>query len=241
MKGLIDIHCHILPGVDDGAKSLSESIEMLQLEYEEGVRMIIATPHYRPRMFECSMETIQQQYLQVKDAAKNVGEGMEVFLGCEHHAYIEMTDDLLEKQRVTMAESDYVLTEFSEYSEFRFIRERIYDLLSNGFEPIIAHAERYKCLVENVKLIPELIQMGAFIQVNAGSITGDDGRKVKSFCKKLMKNDFLHFIGTDGHDVKERPPHMAACAAYMEKKMGAEYTRRILVENPSRILNSKQT
>ena len=240
MVGIIDVHCHILPGVDDGAQTLEESKKMLELEYQEGVRTVFATPHFRRRMFESSMEKIEQQYQKVKEIACGIGDGMDVFLACEYHVNMEIVEDLNSKVRPTVAGSSYVLAEFSGNSDFSFMRERAYDLISNGYRPIFAHVERYRCLGEKIERVEELARLGAYMQVNAGSIIGEDGWKVKRFCKKMMQEDLLHFVGTDGHGMKYRVPHIAQCAQYMEKKMGQAYTKKILIENPSEIIKTQQ-
>lgn len=238
MIGIIDVHCHILPGVDDGAQSFEESKQMLEVEYKEGVRAIFATPHFRRHMFECSMDKIEQQYQKVKEIAAGIGDGMDVFLACEYHVNMEMVENLNNHVRPTMAGSPYVLAEFSGDSEFSFIRERTYDLVSNGYKPILAHVERYRCLVEKTEHIEELVRLGAYMQVNTGSVIGEDGWKVKRFCKKMMQENLLHFVGSDAHGMRHRTPCMDPCVQYMKKKMGEAYTKKILIDNPSAILKS---
>ena len=101
MKGIYDIHCHIVPGVDDGAKDLKTSVRMLQKEYDDGVRNIIATPHFRYDMFEPSLEQVKKQFLRVRKAAAEIGEdGIQMYLGCELHSSMDMTDCLKKGERL---------------------------------------------------------------------------------------------------------------------------------------------
>jgi len=118
------------------------------------------------------------------------------------------------------------------------LRERAYDLISNGYRPILAHVERYPCLEEKIERVEELTRLGVYMQVNAGSVIGEDGWKVKRFCKEKMQEDLLHFVGADGHGIKYCVPHVAQCAQYMEKKMGEAYAKKILIENPSKIIKT---
>ena len=113
-KGIYDVHCHIVPGVDDGASNYEETKKLLQMEYDQGVRGIIVTPHFRFRMFETPIERIKEQFVLVQRAAAETGNDLEVYLGCEFHANMEMPDMLREGKVSTMAGSRYVLTEFSE-------------------------------------------------------------------------------------------------------------------------------
>lgn len=235
MLKLTDVHCHIIPGVDDGAKDLETARCMLRREYRDGVRRIIVTPHYRRNMFETPMETIRKQFGRLQAVAKEVGEDLQIELGCEYHTHGEMAKCLAAGERPAMAGSRYILVEFSSRHSFRVIWNQICSLQLEGFQPIIAHIERYPCLVENLDYVRQLSDQGVMIQVNAGSILGEEGFSIKWYCRKLMKADLIDLIGSDAHDLKERKPNLGACAAYVEKKMGRKYARKIFVINPGRI------
>lgn len=236
MENIYDVHCHILPQVDDGADTIQDSLEMLKKEYEDGIRTVILTPHFRKHMFETGEEKIQQQYELLCREAKKALPDLKLYLGCELHANMDMVDLLKQRKQFRMAGSSYVLVEFRESAEKSYIRERLYQLRSNGYDPIIAHAERYTCVAEDMDFVEELVEMGVKIQVNADSIIGKGAWRDKRFCKSLMKHDLLHFVGSDAHDMRERPSRMGECAAYVEKKMGSDYARRIFTKNPSEIL-----
>ena len=124
-EGIYDVHCHIIPGVDDGASDYEETKRLLQMEYNQGVRGIIATPHFRFQMFETPIEHIKEQFVLAQRAAAEISNDLEVYLGCEFHVNMEMTEMLKAGKVSTMAGSRYVLTEFSENSEVSYIRERI--------------------------------------------------------------------------------------------------------------------
>lgn len=234
MEGIYDIHCHILPGVDDGAADIETAVQLLRMEYRDGVRTIILTPHYRRRMFEPEMEDILSGYDALKSEADNLG--IRLYLGCEYHVNMDMVTVLEEGRRPTMAGSRYVLCEFSGGEEPAYIKERTYHLVSHGYLPVLAHIERYAALRKDFLLVEKLSQLGCLMQVNAGSILGDDGFLVKRFCKKLMAYDLLDLVGSDAHDLKKRIPRMGACAEYLIKKEGKAYAEKILCENPARIL-----
>lgn len=233
MKGIYDIHCHIIPGVDDGSKNLEMSRWMLQKEYDEGVRHIIATPHFRYDMFEASLNAVKKQFLRVKAAAEEIG--IELYLGCELHASMDMAACLKSGERLTMAGSRYVLTEFSTIDQKSYIRDRCQELIRWGYYPIIAHVERYRAVNGDLDFVDELRSMGAYIQVNTDSITGKDGFTIKRFCKKLIKEDLLDFVGTDGHDKSKRVPEISRCCDQIEKVMGSGYAKKIFIDNPKKI------
>lgn len=114
MKELFDVHCHMVPGVDDGAADLEESLAMLKMQHEDGVRKIIITPHYRRRMFETPAKKVHEQFLKLQEAAKKEYPDMSLYLGCELHSNMDLQDILEKRKYVTMAGSSYVLLEFSE-------------------------------------------------------------------------------------------------------------------------------
>ena len=218
MKGLYDIHCHILPGVDDGARNMEESLWMLNKEYQEGVRHVILTPHFRYDMFEPHMNIVTRQFMQLRRAAS-----------------MDMVECLKKGRRLTLAGSRYVLVEFSNGDEKNYIEERVRSLLMNGFIPIIAHVERYKATRNDIGFLTELKDMGAHIQVNADTISGQDGFGAKTFARKVMKHGLLDFVGSDGHRKTERIPEIGKCVAKMEKTMGSEYVKKIFIKNPRKI------
>ena len=210
MKELFDVHCHMVPGVDDGAADLEESLAMLKMQHEDGVRKIIITPQYRRRMFETPAQKV--------------------------HSNMDLQDILEKRKYVTMAGSSYVLLEFSEGDSAQHIRERVYNVLSCGYEPIIAHVERYQATVKSVGFSSDLVDMGARLQVNVESILGKYTWGAKRYCRKLMKEDLLGFVGSDSHNTKTRIPNIGAGAAYVSKKMGEAYAERIFHDNPMEIL-----
>lgn len=236
MEVFVEMHCHILPGVDDGADDMDEAVELLRLEYEQGVRQIILTPHYREGYFETSRDQIRQVYQELCKAAVKAGLQMELYLGCELHRSSDILERLERDTAYCMADTRYVLLEFSEIDTFQMIRSYTSGLINYGYRPIVAHAERCKALSE--EKIKELIELGAYIQINAESILGKSGWRTKNFCRRLLKDGNVHFVGSDSHHVKYRSPCLGLCAAYMKKKLGEEETRRLLRENPEKLLRN---
>lgn len=142
---------------------------------------------------------------------------MSLYLGCELHSNMDLQDILEKRKYVTMAGSSYVLLEFSEGDSAQHIRERVYNVLSCGYEPIIAHVERYQATVKSVGFSSDLVDMGARLQVNVESILGKYTWGAKRYCRKLMKEDLLGFVGSDSHNTKTRIPNIGAGAAYVQK------------------------
>ena len=240
IKGIYDIHCHIVPGVDDGATDIGENVKLLRMEYEQGVRTVIATPHFRFRMFETPAEKVREQFRLVEKAASEISPDLHVYLGCEFHANMEMLSMLREQKVMTMAGSRYVLTEFSHNSEESYIRERLGALLSGGYKPIMAHIERYEATRNSLDFVEELADMGVYMQINADSITGKDGFFTKRYCNKIMKDGLLHFVGSDCHNSAKRSSRIGEAYRMVSAKFGQDYADELFIHNPAEILKQKQ-
>ena len=233
---LIDIHCHILPKVDDGPDSVEESLKILKDMRRQGIQHVIVTPHYRPEMFEPSMKRVIYSYRHLRDIAYEMGVSMS--LGCEYYRNEQIIDHMDNRKRPSMAGSRYVLIEFSMNDLFPTVRNYVYELVTHGYQPIVAHVERYFCC-QKMEKIQELKDMGALIQVNAGSVLGEEGWKLKKFCLELMKKDLIDFIASDTHNTSDRKLNLKKCASYVTKKMGKQYAERIFFNNPLNILKNR--
>ena len=222
MDTYIDMHCHLLPGVDDGARDMEETRRMLKMAYDEGVRYIIATPHHHPRRGKPSTREIARQLQAVREAAHQTGDGMKVFPGTEIYFGQDIPDKLKAGDVLTMNRTEYVLVEFSPSDPFEYMQQGIQRIQMKGYIVILAHAERYDCLREDIGTAEYFQEMGVLIQVNAGSIT-------LVFC-----------VGTDAHDDGKRAPRMRRAAEYVAKKYGEEYARRIFFGNAADMLRKKK-
>lgn len=239
MNGYFDMHCHLLPGVDDGAEDTKEMMKMLQIAYNEGIRTIFATPHYHPRRGNADVETILKQFAQVYRTIKQTFPDMELYEGNEIYYGQDIVDMLNKGELLTLANSEYVLIEFSVSDEPNYIRDAMNTLILAGYFPVLAHVERYDNLMKKLNVIEELVDSGVYLQVNAGSVIGDSGGKVKKIISRLIKQDMIHFIGTDAHSANSRAPYISECARYLVKKFGAEKAQRLLFDNPVKVVKNK--
>ena len=233
---MIDIHCHMLPKVDDGPDSSQEAVKILKEMRRQGVRHVIVTPHYRMGMFEPSMKRVLYSYRYMREIAYEMG--ITLWLGCEYYRNENILENLDNRWRPTMAGSSYVLVEFSTNDMFATIRNYVYELVTHGYKPIVAHAERYLSC-QTLESVQELRELGAWIQVNAGSVLGEGGWRLKKFCLELMKNDVVDFIASDTHNTGSRKLNLEKCASYVSRKMGKQYAKRVFYDNPLNILKNR--
>lgn len=236
MLGMIDMHCHIIPGVDDGAETKQDVERLLRMEYKSGVRTIVLTPHYRKGLFEAPGKEVLKNARYVQKKAEQMGLDMQICLGCEYHANSGMLEDLKREERFRINGGKYVLVEFSHRHSFQKIRNWIYELINEGYYPIVAHVERYPQVAKEVEKVEDLIELGALIQMDAGALLGEQGFKIKQIAKRLLKKDCVHMIASDAHNVEQCRPNLDLCAKYVTKKFGKEKALELFVENPRLIL-----
>lgn len=227
--GYIDIHSHILPGMDDGARSMEQSLAMLKIACDEGIETIIATPHNMPRKGCPSKETVERKVEKLKEAVQEAGLSIEILMGTEYFYREEVLEIFEEERGITMAGTDKVLIEFDPGTDAKYIRNAAREILSFGYKPVIAHVERYaKLLDKRFEAIADLRKMGALIQVNAGSVMGNYGWKTKRITRALLKKELVDLLGSDAHSDGRRAPRMKDCAEYVGKKMKKPYSEYLL-------------
>lgn len=236
METIIDMHSHILPGVDDGSDSLETSYRMLEIASENGISQIILTPHNKPAHRNVPPHRIVERMKQLHDELDARQINIKLYPGSELYYRDGLTEELEDGEAMTLAGSHYVLTEFGPGAEYEYIRNGIYSLQMHGYRPILAHVERYRNIYLKPERVTELAKMGCYIQVNAGSIMGTFGFAARQFTKKLLKQQMVTFIASDAHDTGRRAPHLADCADYVAKKFGKDYSQEILYDNPMRVI-----
>ena len=240
-KEYTDIHSHILMGVDDGAEDLDEAVKMLKLANQEGITNIILTPHYRDIRRSEDRVRISQKLHVLQEEAERENIPVRLFTGNELYYSSELIRYLEEGSAVTLAGSDrYLLVEFNPLEGILYLRNGLNDLVCNGYQPILAHAERYEALFERENVIGMLRNSGILIQINVSSIMGKTGLQYKKRARKLLKEKLVDFVATDAHDCGKRAPLMQECGSYISRKYGEEYYNRIFYQNPSAVLNNKE-
>jgi protein-tyrosine phosphatase len=235
----IDIHCHILPEVDDGAQSLQQTIRMLLIAHEEGIRHIIATPHYRVGLPNPSLDVLQLKLELVRQEARKIDSNFTIDLGNELYYSQDILEHLNKKQALTLAKTRYVLVEFQVTETFKTLRAGLHNLLINGYLPVLAHLERYECLYHNYKGINELLELGVYLQMNISSVLGNIANRRTAFCRKLIGKGYIHFISTDSHSDLVRAPRMRQGVDVIRKKYGDESLYQLLAANATKMLNNQ--
>lgn len=239
-KGIVDIHCHILPGIDDGSQSMSETMRMLEIAQKEGITHIVVTPHYKIGHHNAASGDVADLMAVVRENMIAGNLDISLYRGNEIFYYREIPEALDTGEISGMNGNERVLIEFFPTERFAYMRDALDNLLGDGVIPILAHVERYECLVKDMQKVYELRAMGTEIQANASDIMGGAGFRTKRFLHKLLKKEWIDYIGTDAHRMKGRAPHIKACAERLYRKYGSEYADAVLFANAAeRILKLK--
>ena len=237
---MIDLHCHILPGVDDGPKNLDESLEMVRIFIKAGYRQLVATPHQVPgTTWMLSIEKIRNKLAELNNAIKTEGLELDVLPGMEI-AFDPLIPGLLAKgQLLTLGETSYVLIE-TPFQQFPLGWEQvIFEMLSKGYFILMAHPERCAQLAASPQMVNGLIASGVHLQVNWDSFLGYHGRSALRMADYLADSRYIHCLATDSHNPQERhAAHVKHAATKIQKLVGSENLQRIASENPQRILRN---
>ncbi|GEN51423.1 tyrosine-protein phosphatase [Alkalibacterium pelagium] len=218
---MIDLHCHILPGVDDGAQTFEDSIQMAKLAVEEGITHILATPHHQKRSWiNAKADVIMKvSELQSKLDARNID--LTIFPGQEVSLYGELIKDIDKDEILFTDESQtYVMIEFPTVSIPTYAERLFYELQLNGKTPVIVHPERNHQILEHPNRLKDFIDKGALAQLTAASYTGGFGKKTQKVSRQLIEANLVHFISSDAHNTGNRAFHMNEAYDLLTKEYG---------------------
>lgn len=239
---MIDIHTHILPGLDDGARDLEDALAMAQIAVESGVHTMAATSHANVGGFfrEYSVQHYMEKLDFFRNALRREGIPLTVLSGMEIFTTEEVPDLIRAGELISLNESPYFLMEFPFRIEQEEMNRLIDRVMENDVIPVIAHPERYECVQESARDLFYWMEEGCLVQINRGSVFGKFGRRAKQCVDRLLDRRMVTCIASDAHKPYERTTFMADIKEYMERIYSPEYSRELLYENPLRILEGKE-
>jgi protein-tyrosine phosphatase len=232
---MIDLHCHLLPAVDDGPDSWDVSIEMCRIAASDGIRHIVATPHANETY---AYDRGQYEHM-LQELQRRCEEPLRLSLGCDFRfSYDNVEDAIAHPQRYTIADSDYLLVELNDFSLTPAIREGMFRLLSHGIVPIVTHPERNPVLLDRPQQVLDLIEYGCLVQVTADSFTGYWGERPRRMAEWLLKRDAIHVVASDAHDTMQRRPILSRAYELVKTLATHDVAQALFVENPKTIVSS---
>jgi protein-tyrosine phosphatase len=233
---MIDIHSHILFGVDDGAKTIEDSVNIIKEEISKGVTHIILTPHFKNKYIDIKLENIEQNYNALKEYILKNNMDINIYMGNEIFFDSNYYEILEEGDFYSLANSKYILIEFDVSDIPKNIAEMCYDARIKGFIPIIAHVERYSTLYKDMDLLKEILNEGALLQVNASTVANKEDRESHRFANYLLKHELVSFIASDIHNLRSRGFHLDEAFKAVKKSCGNVYANKIFRENQLKVI-----
>ncbi|WP_134685853.1 tyrosine-protein phosphatase [Brevibacillus migulae] len=220
---MIDIHSHILPGLDDGARSVEEAVAMARNAWLDGITDMIVTPHTHDGIYHNSLAQIREAVEQLQQVLSSRGIPLTLHVGAEIHIHLELVENLQTALLATLCDQyKYVLLELPSYQLPRFTDKLIEELLKKGVTPIIAHPERLEVLCNQPQLLARWIAKGAVAQVTADSLTGKMGKSTKRVSEAMVKNRLVHLLASDAHHATHRRAELSAAFSVLTELLSKE-------------------
>jgi protein-tyrosine phosphatase len=233
---LIDIHSHVLFGLDDGARTLDESLAMLRMAAEHGTTDLVATPHASVE-YRFEPEQIADRIAQIQAAFAGPPR---LYTGCDFHLTFDNIQSAIERPgKYTINQKCYLLVEFSELMILHNTAEIFARLGEAGMIPVITHPERNQLLRQRIEQIAQWVEAGARVQVTGQSLTGSFGKRAREFSRQLLDRRLVHVIASDGHDCEQRPPVLDQAYAWLCEQYSKELAEALCVSNPGATLTGQ--
>ena len=233
-RELTDMHCHILPGLDDGSESMEETLAVLREARRQNITRMIVTPHFHPQRYVVWADDILDTLELVREACRREQIDIELSPGQECYYYSGLVEQLKAGRALTLCESRFVLVEFDPGTPFSLVRRGLDDLSQNGYIPIVAHFERYQCLLDD-KHLSELRKQGYRLQMNYDTLLQRGGLFSEGRFRSLARAGTVDYFGSDCHGTHFRPLKVEQAVSWMERKMDGELIERALYANFDRL------
>jgi protein-tyrosine phosphatase len=235
---LIDLHSHILHGVDDGAKLLEDSIAMGRAAAEDGIHVMACTPHFMPGMYDNEAGDIRRRVQELNTVFEDQGIDVALVTGSDAHVRPDFVQALRNGEILTLHDSRYVLIE----PPHNILPNRLDDLLFNivaaGFVPILTHPERLKWIEREYDFIINAFKSGVWMQITAGSLTGKFGRRPEYWAQRMLSEGMIHILASDAHNLRSRPPIMSEAFELAKSELGLDEATHLVVTRPTLVLEN---
>lgn len=233
---MIDLHSHILPGIDDGAANMQMALDMARYAAEDGVEVMACTPHFLPGVYDPDPADVVRRVADLNDRLLEEGIELALVTGCEAHVRPDMLKRLAAGQVLTFHFGRHVLVEMPPVTLPPNMDRFFLDLIRAGYKPVMAHVERYRWSERSMPFIQSLVVAGVLMQVTASSFFGDHGRAAQDLSMRLLDLGLVHLVASDAHDVTKRPPGLSRAFSLVRSERGPAEARQIFSERPEAIL-----
>jgi len=236
---VIDLHCHILPGLDDGASDLAVSLAMARATVAQGVETVACTPHILPGLYHNDGPGIRQAVAALQERLDAEAIRLRLVIGADVHMCPDFVPGLRAGRLVSLADSRYVLVEPPHHTAPPQLENFFFNLVAAGYVPVLTHPERLSWVPQRHEAIGRLVRAGVWMQITAGSFAGAFGRNALYWAERLLDEGSVHLIATDAHDAERRPPDLARGRDIVAKRAGVAEAERLVVTRPLAVLQDQ--
>lgn len=233
---MIDLHSHILPGIDDGSKSLEMSLDMARIAVNDGIRVMACTPHIYPGLYMNDSAGITAARDALQGALDEHGIGLQLTTGADVHLVPGLLDGLRQGSVPSLHGTRYVLLEPSHHSAPPRFAESVFELVANGYVPVITHPERLTWIEDHFQVFVDLTRQGAWMQVTAAALTGKFGPRAKYWGERLVGEGLTHILATDAHSSGRRVPVLSEGLAVAERLLGTQEAQQLVQGRPAALM-----
>ena len=234
---MIDLHCHMLPGIDDGPTSLEVSLAMARCAVADGIQFTACTPHIYPGLYENDQAGIEAAAAEFRKALAEAGIPLQIGIGADTHLAPDLAGAIAADRVPTLCGSRYLLLEPPHHVAPPRFAESVFTLMTAGLVPVITHPERLTWIEDHYALFGELVKQGAWRQITAGSLTGRFGRRPQYWGERMLDEGLVHLLATDSHHIDKRPPLLAEGRDAAAKRVGDAEAVHLVVTRPQGILD----
>jgi protein-tyrosine phosphatase len=235
---LIDLHCHLLPGIDDGARELDVSLAMARMALADGITVTACTPHILPGVYNNTGPMIRERVALLREALAQAGIPLRIVAGADVHVAPDLTAQLRDGRALTINDSRYLLLEPPHHVLPPRMDDYIFGLQTVGYVPIITHPERLSWVDGHYDLIERLVYGGCLMQLTAGSLLGRFGRRPRHLADRMLEDGLCHLLATDAHNTEQRPPILSEARELVTQRLGAEEATNLVLRRPEAILHN---
>ena len=233
---MVDLHCHILPGIDDGPEAIEESLAMAECAIADGITRVVATPHANSE-YHFDYPRVQEVR---KELQARIGDRLKLATGCDFHLNLENLDALrADAPRFCINQFDYLLVEFNEYSIPPAMDQTLHEIQLAGLRPVITHPERNAILHAHPERLAKWVQMGCYVQVTGGSLTGGFGATAQKDALRWLGGGLVHFVASDAHNTRGRQLKLRPAFEAVREQFGEKKAQALFLENPLAALEGR--
>lgn len=236
---MIDLHCHMLPGIDDGAPDLQVALAMARCALADGITHTACTPHIYPGLYENSRDGIARAIADLQAEFEHAGLSLSLVIGADTHLAPDLLEGLRERRIPTLNDSRYLLLEPPHHIAPPRFEDVVFRLMTAGYVPVITHPERLSWIETHYDIFERLAGRGVWMQITAGSVTGRFGRRPRYWAERMLDEHLVHILATDAHHIDRRPPLLAEARDAVAKRLGESEAIHQVLTRPRGIVDNR--